>query len=224
MNPVCDYQSLLERLDARFRYDLSITGKNSLLIGICFARPSSQLAKSDIIPQIPDWHYRSGNSADFFFAGFSDHPRDESSVELDLVVQRRWYYNSRAFNEFRRDIEERTSWQYSGASDLILCVAKWDRRREQAKIDFSLAIACQLDSMKDTKAFASVEQYFEEIFRYAENNHLAPNIVELSDRLGAQRAGQELKRAVLSLLPSQVGSAFDRIAPHAVKNIGNKAR
>lgn len=224
MNPVYDYPSILVRLAVRFKYDLVSTGKHSLLIGICFARPTSQLAKSDVIPQIPDWHYRSGNSADFFFAGFSEFPLDESFVELDLVVKRRWYYSSKAFDEFRRDIEKRTSWQYSGGSDLILCVAEWDRRRKQAVINFSLAISCQLDSMKENKAFSSVEQYFEEIFRYAENNHLAPSIVELSDRLGVQRAGQELKRAVLSLLPGQVGAAFDRIAPHAVKNIGDKAR
>lgn len=219
MDPAYDYPTLLQRLRSRLRYHILPAGRSSMLIGLCFARPTSPLAKSEILPQIPDWHHRSGNSADFYFAGFADHEWEDGFQKVDLPGRGTWYYSPKAFQAFRSEVESRTKWKYSGGSDLILCVARWDERKSEPVIDFSCAIVCQLDAMKDAKAIVSVEQYFESVFRYAESAQFEPSILALSDEHGTKQVRSELKRLALSVLPGQLGTAWDKIAPHAVMDI-----
>ncbi|GAB4200859.1 MAG: hypothetical protein Tsb002_37190 [Wenzhouxiangellaceae bacterium] len=42
--------------------------------------------------------------------------------------------------------------------------AKYDIEANDVILDFSTAVVCQLDKMKELKVFQSVEQYFEMIF------------------------------------------------------------
>jgi hypothetical protein len=219
MDPAYDYPTLIQRLHSRLQYDILPSGRSSMLIGLCFARPTSPLAKNEILPQIPDWHLRSGNSTDFYFAGFGDHEWDEGFQKVDLPGRGTWYYSPKAFQAFRTDVESRTKWRYSGGSDLILCAARWSERQSAPVIDFSCAIVCQLDAMKDAKAIVSVEQYFESVFRYAESAEFEPSILALSDEHGGRQVRSELKRLALSVLPGQLGSAWDKIASHAVMDI-----
>lgn len=219
MDPAYDYPRLLQRLHTRLQYDILPTGRSSMLIGLCFARPTSPLAKSEILPQIPDWHHRSGNSTDFYFAGFGDHEWDEDFQKVELPGRGAWYYSPKAFQNFRTDVEARTKWKYSGGSDLILCAARWSESQSAPVIDFSCAIVCQLDAMKDAKAIVSVEQYFESVFRSAESAEFEPSILAFSDEHGGRQVRSELKRLALSVLPGQLGSTWDKIAPHAVVDI-----
>lgn len=219
MDPAYDYPSLLQRLQGRLRFDLLPKGRSSMIIGLCFARPTSPLAKNEILPQIPDWHYRSGSSTDFYFAGFSDHEWNDGFQKVELPGRGTWYYSPKAFQEFRVDVEAKTKWRYSGGVDLILCVARWDAQQEQATVDFSCAITCQLDSMKDAKAFTSIEQYFESIFRHAESDSSNASVFAFSDELAGKHIRSELTRLALSVLPSQLSASWEKIAPHAVTDI-----
>ena len=72
MDPVIDYDELISNLSGAFQYRYNtVSIKRVRMVGIVFARPNSPLAKSEIIPQIADWHFRSGNHIDFFFAGYT---------------------------------------------------------------------------------------------------------------------------------------------------------
>ncbi len=220
MDPVYDYDSLMFRLKMRFQYEYAEDRSRVRMIGLCFARPTSALAKSEIFPQLPDWHYRSGSHIDFFFPGFTDFSKEEGALELSMPGRGTWYYSSKFFDTFRQQIERKTLWKYSGGNDLILVNARYREDLEEPEVDFSGAIVCQLDSMKDSKAFPSVEQYFESIFRFAEETSDRDPTWRFSDRKALSIGGSALQRVALSLLPGGIGAEVEKAKHFAVKDIG----
>lgn len=85
------------------------------MVGIVFARPNSPLARSEIIPQLNDWHFRSGDHIDFYFAGYTyPHPPVPGYQEVAITGSDPWLYSADRFNAFRQEIESRTSWEYYG--------------------------------------------------------------------------------------------------------------
>lgn len=220
MDPVHDYESLMFRLKMRFQYDYAEDRRRVRMIGLCFARPSTTLAKNEIFPQVPDWHYRSGSHIDFFFPGFTDYSTEGGALKLSMPGRGEWYYSPKVFNTFRKQIEDKTRWKYSGGNDLILVNARYCEEAEEPEIDFSSAIVCQLDSMKDAKAFPSVEQYFESIFRFAEGASDRDPTWGFSDHKAVSLGGSALQRIALSFLPGGVGAEVEKAKHFAVKDIG----
>jgi hypothetical protein len=220
MDPVFDYDSLMFRLKMRFQNEYAEDRRRIRMIGLCFARPASALAKNEIFPQIPDWHYRSGSHIDFFFPGFTDYSKEEEAVELFMPGRGAWFYSPEVFNTFRKQIEGKTRWKYSGGNDLILVNSRYREDIEEPEIDFSSAIVCQLDLMKDVKAFPSVEMYFESIFRFAEETTDQDPTWGFSDRMAGSLGGSALLRMALSLLPGGIGAEVEKAKHLAIKDIG----
>ena len=107
MQPAIDYAELVQRVTERFKYryddDPSL---HSRMIGVVFARPNSPIAKTEIIPQLNDWHYRSGDHIDFFFVGYAyPPPAVPGYIEVSIPGRDPWLYSSERFNAFREDIE-----------------------------------------------------------------------------------------------------------------------
>jgi hypothetical protein len=219
VDPVYDYDSLLFQLQIRFQYDYAEDRRRVRMLGLCFARPTSPLAKNEIFPQVPDWHHRSGSHIDFYFAGFTADP-DSEALQVSMPGRGTWYYSPEVFNKFRMQIEARTKWEYSGGSDLILVNAKYDFELDEPMIDFSGAIVCQLDTMKDVKAFPSVEQFFESVFRFAEKSSDHDPTWGFSDRQAVSAGTSALQRIALSLLPARLGTDVEKVKHFAVRNIG----
>lgn len=220
MDPVYDYDSLMFRLKMRFQYGYTEDQRRVRMLGLCFARPTSPLAKNEIFPQIPDWHYRSGDHIDFYFAGFTDIKQGSDSVQVSMPGRGVWYYSPDTFNTFRKQVESKTKWKYSGGNDLILVNARYRSDTKEPEIDFSGAIVCQLDSMKDAKAFPSVEQYFEAIFRFAEESSDHDPTWGFSDKQAVSAGSSALQRIVLSLLAPSLSAEVEKVKHFAVKNIG----
>lgn len=87
MQPALDHEDLTRSLNDRFRYryegDPSVRTR---MVGIVFARPNSPLARSEIIPQLNDWHFRSGDHIDFYFAGYTyPHPPSRDTKRSPLL-------------------------------------------------------------------------------------------------------------------------------------------
>ena len=222
MEPVRDYESLKSRIHMRFQHDFQQDDRHMYMFGICFARPTSILGKSEILPQIPDWHHRSGNHIDFYFAGFSPNAIDDTWIETEIPGSWQWYYSSEMFNKFRSEMQVVTTWKYSGGCDLILANAKYDNKDNDVELDFSTAVVCQLDKMKEIKAFQSVEQYFENIFQYAEESGSHSNTWDFSDQAGISAGHSAIKSIALSCLPKNTGKEIKKISQYAVSDIGRK--
>jgi hypothetical protein len=95
------------------------------MVGLVFARPEASIAKSEIYPSLPYFHFRSGRAMNFYFAGFEmldgRDPRRRTVIsDPDPESARDWFFLAESFNTLREDIERRTRWRYSGGSDLVL--------------------------------------------------------------------------------------------------------
>ena len=189
------------------------------LVGIVFARPSSPLAKSEIIPALADWHHRSGDHIDFFFPGYHQHALLPGFIPVEIPGMGTWGYSPEIFNNFRQEIESKTKWQYSGACDLLLTNARIDSSTQEAEIDFGSTIVCQIESMKEDKAIPSVERFFESIFRFAESAGNLDPTWGFSDEQGLSVAGSALKRVVLSLLPTNLDADYRKAQHFAIRDV-----
>ncbi len=222
MQPAVDYEELISRLTERFRYrydDDSLS--RTRMVGIVFARPNSPLAKSEIIPQLNDWHFRSGDHIDFYFIGYTySHPPVPGYTEVAIPGADPWLYSAESFNALRKEVESRTSWQYGGGCELLLTNARFSPRSNTANFDFSSTICCQLDAMKSDQAIQSVERFFETVFRFAESANDEDPTWGFSDVQGIDVAGSALKRVVLGLLPKNLGAEYKKVEHFAVRDVG----
>lgn len=195
--------------------------RNSKLIGILFAHPSTPIAKSEIVDHLNQFHYRSGEAVDFFCVGYGAYwpegyqPDIRKATSIDGTD---WLFSDAAFSQVIDEIEALTKWQYSGETELLLLSAIKDDSGE-AKLDFGSAIVCNLEAMSKDKAFTSVRAFFEGIFRFAKSNSCSNPTWGLSDSAGLNVASSSLKQAVLSLLPSNLKDSYKKAEHYAIRNI-----
>lgn len=166
MIPAWDYSQVCRQLAAAFRY--RYPAGNVRMVGLLFAPAHASLAKDEIVPSLDYFHHRSGNHIDFFCAGYSRYgfTPGERPVTRDDPP---WMFSTEAFDRFRRDIERRSRWRYSGEADLLLMNGRRGSDEDAGSLDFSSAIVCDLDRMIRDHAIPSVRRFFEDVFRFAES-------------------------------------------------------
>lgn len=86
-------------------------------------------------------------------------------------------------------------------------------------LDFSSAVVCQLDEMKDKKVITGLDRFFESIFPFAKDAHPNDPAWGLSDKIGGKSIMSVLKRLVHSLLPNNLGEDFERISHLAIRDV-----
>ena len=219
-----DYYRMLAKARDSFASDGSSTGLHVKMLGIFLARPASAMAKADIIPHLNDWHFRSRRRIDFFMAGYRKEADDwdgnsAADVKLEVPGQGTCVYNAEDFDDFRSTLEGQTSWQYGGGCELLLTNAWYESDLEYVRLDFESAMCCRLDAMKSDSAFPSVEQFVEKIIRFAETCKDDDPTWSFSDSAGLQVFGSAIKRAVLSLLPKGLDSAYREAEHYAVRDV-----
>ncbi len=178
--------------------------KRARLVGLVFCRPEAPLAKQWIFPSLPYYHRRSGKNTAFYFGGYSPGAPsvfNQTEVPVDGPVGKKWLYSARAFDEFRRAVQKKTKWEYSGGCDLILANVKFDG--VHAVLDFSSSVVLRLEHLQELPAAPDVSTLFEKIFQYAEQQHEDDPAWGFSDRMGIKLAKGALFTFLLSFLPSE---------------------
>ncbi len=215
------YDEILHRVTYSFeKRRESISEDSKKLVGIIFARANSPLAKSDILPQLNDWHFRSGPNIDFFFAGYTS-PNCPGSeyIPVEIPGKSDWFYSSRAFDLLRRKIEAKTQWEYSGGCDLLLINAEYDKANQTSILNFETAVLCRLELMKNDNAIFSVAHFFEKVFRFAESSNSDDPTSKFSDRMGTRVGGSAIISMLNTLVPGDIEHAFKRVGHFATNNI-----
>jgi hypothetical protein len=223
MIPAFNLKEVRMELNRTFREYPNIKNR---MIGFLFARPKSSLAKSQIIPNLEYFHHRSGNNIDFFRAGYGKYWEGIRSEIPDQIAvtfesQINWLFSNLKFNEFRREIEKNTSWNYSGSSDLILCNAYLNSNQDSV-INFSQVYCCDLEKMINNQVILSIERYFEGIFNYAENpNEINPiaGFVSVQDNRGVTNIG---KVVISGLLKKTSGIKLDGLISNFIRDVSKK--
>jgi len=180
------------------------------MLGILFAPQGAELAQKQIVPRIQEFYYRSGNNIDFFCAGY-----DSSWSEKKPILN----FDEKSYNEFRKDIESKTTWKYSGDVDLLLLNAKLNPQNERPNLDWETTIVCQLDSMIKDGAIRSVGEFLESIFKFAENQNGEDPTWGFSDLQGLKKGKNWLIEVVLHLLPKHLADAARGAKHFSVRDV-----
>lgn len=193
----------------------------SKLVGILCAPPSSKAAKDEILASLDYFHHRSGLFVDFFCVGY-ERPTTTSGASLrpaaTMVAGHEWQFDAQEFNLTREQLERECNWTFSGETDLILAVARKDRSG-RAWVDYSCAIACNLEEMVRDGAISSVRSFFETIFRFGQKHKGDDPVWTLSDQLGIAQGGQLLQEAILTLLPEVVRRRYKSAKHLAIRDV-----
>ena len=121
---------------------------------------------------------------------------------------------------FRKEIEDLTRWRYSGGVDLILTNGMYDRAERKASLDFSSAVAVNLDRAKSDGAIQSAEMFMEQVCQYAEVQSGSDPTWGFSDKMGIGFVRSALKGLILALLPKGIEAEARRAFHLAVQDIG----
>jgi len=194
------------------------------MVGLLFAQSRLRIAREEIVPNLTYFHHRSGDKIDFFCAGYGRYwypqQEDQEAVTED---DKPWLFSLSLFGRFRDEVEQLSTWKYSGEADLLLMNAHIDPQQASARLDFNSAVVCDLEQMKRDDAITSVPRFFEDIFRYAGKAPADDPAWGFSDKMGLHVAGSALKRVVLSLLPRKLDEDYRRAEHFAIRDIGPAA-
>jgi hypothetical protein len=155
------------------------------LVGILFCHPKSGIGSTDLLPRLDAYDSRSSDHADFFCAGYGvywqekDYPDKVEAIKLGGL---QWFYSADASESFRRELQSVSKWRYSGETDLILVVAVWNSQEACVRLDFNQSMVLVLERLVKRKAIESVPQFFEQIFRFSEDNKGRVSLSDFSNQ------------------------------------------
>jgi len=217
MIPAYNYNQIIEELQKAFqsRYEENSSVR---MIGFLFSPPHTRIAKEEIIPRLHYFHHLSGNSFDFFCAGYGGYlPQDEYPDIIELGVTKPnywqeipWAYSDKVFISLCKEFSHITCWHYSGESDLILANAICDKESQIVTLDFSSALVLDLELMLKDEPTLSIGRIFENICRYADTYPSENSTFDFSDRSGLKALRSSLIDGIVDSLPKPAGLLWKR--------------
>ena len=193
------------------------------MLGLLFGRPESQILQREIIPSLNYFNERSAYAIDFFFGGYippkeSEHNQYDDQQPVDgSAPTGHGYFSATAFTRLRQDIESVSTWKYSGAVDLILLTSRMSTQ-SRLKLDFSKTLVLNLQKCRESKLIPSIDQFFELVFRFAEEYDGNDPISSFSAALEKGVAVSAMAGGIKSFIPKILHKEIDRTALFAVKN------
>ena len=189
--------------------------KRTPIIGILFAPPYTQIAGERIVPRLGYLNARSAEHIHFFCAGYGGYgfaedakPIGEVQYEDGVVIP--WGFSQRKFAEFINEMEEVTTWRYSGEADLILV---------DPNLEFAEAIVYDMEAMLRDGAIDNPARLFEAIIAFARSRGLEASTFKLSDREGARTFGKAAAEGIIELLPKPLQNLWKRGLHYRVQNL-----
>jgi hypothetical protein len=171
------------------------------MVGLLFARPSDPFAKENVVPELDYLNSRSGEHMDLFCVGYTRKPRNPRLRGLPPTVTVKnvnWWFDNESFDDIREEVEHESKWKYSGGTELLIANAR--SSCDGSSIDYSSAIPCNLEQMQSDKAITNVREFFEKVFKYAENPDSENPAFGLSDKFGLGIAMNVIKKTILRIL------------------------
>jgi len=177
--------------------------KNALCC-IVFAPNFDSISIKQIIPRLGYLDYRTSKNVHFYLVGYYGYGGEEvyypdgkslGQSKYSDGVEIPWYFSQRKYAEFIDEMEEKTSWKYSGGTELIIL---------NYKADFSNAIIFRVDNMLKDGAIDNVNTLFEMLIHHSRKNKRSLKKFSLNG-IGNQ-AGIIFGDAIIELLPKSIQS------------------
>ena len=96
--------------------------ENLEIVVFLFVRPTNQDA-IEIINEFEYIHHNSGKYCSIYAIGYNDNPQVSSDVYYKKISGfwgNNWFFSTKAFAEFKNNLEQRIKWKYSGETELLI--------------------------------------------------------------------------------------------------------
>ncbi len=218
MNVLTDYNELKRITGFSFQQpeNKEITKR---IVGILFAQPNS-FTNDEILSGIDYFNNRSGKTIDFFCAGYKPSFFDKNLEVITNVGGNKWSFDSKIFNNIRKETESLSKWKYSGNVELVLFNVA--QNGKEIELDFSDSISIDLLIAKNDKLIDSAGSLFEEIFRLSENLDTSNPSKSLSLKLIGDTAKKSFIPILMKLLPKQIQNHSKKIYLFRTEDKNNK--
>ena len=93
--------------------------ENMEIVVFLFARPTEE----KILKEFEYIHYNSAKYCSIYAIGYTDDfakAEDQTYRKVDAMMQRDWYFSTKAFTEFKEKLQDRIRWNYSGETEVLV--------------------------------------------------------------------------------------------------------
>lgn len=175
-------------------------------VGLIFGRPACKVFKDELLPDRKYYHLRSGENVELFYMGYAD-PDAEYVTVGDFDEND---FSDESFTSAVSDFEKRTTWKYSGQSDIIL-LNSFFSPAQKVHLDFSNVFAVQLEDAIESKLIRSGRGFVEEIMRQSRDSDSEDVVAKVSDVVFLKNARQSFLSWVMGLVKlkaEDLGNAY----------------
>lgn len=190
------------------------------MIGILFLKPDSNLIAEEILKCGEYFHVRSGKEIDFFLSGYGvEYPEDPDNIFNIKVGDRGWVFSPVKFVSCIKEFHGKTSWRYSGETDLLLLDVIVDNDKGIAQFDFDNVISCNLDKLIRCGAIDSIHAFFEEIIKFVEAEKSEFPTMSFSDLMGLKKGKDGLIAFIRRMVPGDSVRDVEKILEFRTRSI-----
>lgn len=198
------------------------------LVAFLFADSGFDLVKKEIFPFLKRFNARSGYLTHFFFVGYIRESLTWHYKDSELILEgpdsEKWYFSVEAFEKFRRELEHRTKWKYSGGVDFLLLDAVRNNLLDPNEnrplvFNFDQVVSFDLVDARESKRLPILSKFFEEIFRYSEDKREEAKIINYSDKQLLPLCLSVAEGAIKTVIPGYVVDGIKNVKQYSVQNL-----
>ena len=191
------------------------------MIGILFCQPRHGLSKHEIIPGLDFFHLVKGERITCYLPGYGadwpEHLHPDREI-LRVLSGETWLFSDEAFNGLCSELENRSTWRYSGGVELLLLEGSYRNDTGERRLDFSETIQLNLEVMVENGHIASVRAFLEQVLTCCTDKDRQAGATGLSNDMVVQSIRGALAGFLTKLLPGAFKPVSGTI-PFCVRNL-----
>jgi hypothetical protein len=169
--------------------------------GILLAPKFDKIGMDEIIPRFSYLEYRTSDKINFYCAGYGGYWNDELFPDMEKLKTFKykdgssipWAFSQTEFAKFIDELESKTSWRYSGGTELIIL---------DENADFSNAITFNIEKMITSKVLANSAELFEALIQRSRNSK--NSITGFSSSSFGKHTSEAFVESLIELLPKGI--------------------
>lgn len=170
--------------DEVVKYERCIENKE--IVVFLFVRPTNQDA-IEIIQEFEYIYYNSAKYCSIYAIGYSNDPHkqvDRHYRKVSEIINHDWYFSSKAFVEFKNNLERRIKWDYSGETEILILQ---NNPGGKESLNFSNYVAIDVNKGLREGYIDSFQRFMESLIRSARS------------KVTAKEAASDLRKSYLSI-------------------------
>lgn len=160
--------------------------ENKEIVVFLFVKPTNQDAV-DIIREFEYIYYNSAKYCSIYAIGYSNDPQkqaDRHYRKVSEIINTDWYFSSKAFVEFKNNLERRIKWEYSGETEVLILQ---NNPGEKDPLNFSNYVAVDVNKGLREGYIDSFQRFMESLIRSARS------------KVTAKEAASDLRKSHISI-------------------------